>query len=154
CGGVSPCPVVLRDLGGVLVFAANADNLNTFKLWRSDGTAAGTMLVKDIQLGLLDEVVDVPGGLLFAADDGTNGTELWATDGTTAGTTLVKDINPGAGSSGPNAFHAVGTSIFFIANDGTHGQELWVTDGTPAGTTLVKDVNPGAADALNANFPS
>jgi len=37
----------MADLGGVLIFAAT-DPAHGTELWRSDGTAAGTALIKDI----------------------------------------------------------------------------------------------------------
>ena len=70
----------------------------------SDGTEAGTVLVKDINPGndssLFPAYLTAVGGtLFFTADDGVHGQELWKSDGTQAGTVLVKDINPGHGSA-------------------------------------------------------
>ena len=74
------------------------------ELWRSDGTAAGTFLVKDINSGAGESkpyhFTQVGGTVFFVADDGSRGVELWRSDGTAAGTALVKDIYPGTGSSG------------------------------------------------------
>src|SRR5262249_39719521 len=51
------------------------------ELWRSDGTAAGTVLVKDINPGSGSsnpEGLTLSGGhLFFTADDGVHGVELW-----------------------------------------------------------------------------
>src|SRR5262249_38054003 len=67
----------------------------------SDGTAAGTYLVKDIDSGAADSnpgrLVAVNAETFFDASDGVHGDELWKSDGTAAGTVLVKDINPGSG---------------------------------------------------------
>jgi ELWxxDGT repeat protein len=155
CGQISCYGTVLHVLGGELVFFAN-DGTDGYEVWSSDGTAAGTMLVKDINPGAASSVVGdfaigVPGVLLFGATDGTSGVELWRTDGTTAGTSMVKDINPGAGDSEPICFAAIGGSVFFPANDGTHGNELWITDGTAIGTMLVEDINPGSGDGVPLN---
>ena len=66
---------------GTTVFFAAADYLNGWELWKSDGTLAGTVLVKDIRPGYEssgpDKLTDVNGVLYFAADDGVNGVELW-----------------------------------------------------------------------------
>jgi ELWxxDGT repeat protein len=105
--------------------------------WRSDGTAAGTRLVKRISVG---EVLNVGGTVFLSADDGTLGGELWRSDGTAAGTTLVRDINPTEGS-GPNALTNLDGTLLFAAH-GTEGNELWKSDGTAAGTVLVRDINP------------
>ena len=117
----------------------------------TDGTTAGTHLVKDINpnSGSSVHFVSVGDTLLSAANDGTHGSEPWTTDGTTAGTYLIKDINPGSGSAaayGIFDFKPLGGGLaMFIANDGIHGAEPWVTDGTAAGTRLIKDINPGPA---------
>jgi hypothetical protein len=50
-------------------------------LWKSNGTAAGTVLVADIKPGTAASIpasLTVSGGhLFFSADDGVHGTELW-----------------------------------------------------------------------------
>jgi ELWxxDGT repeat protein len=138
----------LANVNGVVYFSAN-DGVHGSELWRSDGTAAGTRLVKDINPGpatsdsLISGLTNVNGTLFFSAYDPVNGQELWKSDGTTAGTKLVKDINPGGAFASPTRLTAVGGTLYFSANDGSHGFELWKSDGTPTGTVLVKDINPG-----------
>lgn len=70
---------------------------NGSELWKSDGTNAGTVLVKDIQAGpgssVSSDLMNVNGTLFFTANTTTEGNELWKSDGTTAGTLLVQDIN-------------------------------------------------------------
>src|SRR5262245_22694382 len=90
------------DFGGLAFFSAFT--LETGReLWKSDGTEAGTVFVKDIHPGPLSsdlgEFTVVNGTLFFFADDGVHGYELWKSDGTPAGTVLVKDIRPGTESS-------------------------------------------------------
>lgn len=117
------------------------------ELWKTDGTTAGTVLVKDIRSGAAGSFVYptdfvVNGSIaVFSADDGTNGHELWKTDGTTAGTVMVKNINP---SGDANVFYHTpfGSGFLINADDGTNGSELWITDGTTGGTTMLKDINP------------
>src|SRR3954471_8355928 len=120
------------------------------QLWKSDGTAAGTVLVKDINPGGfsgLHNLTNVAGTLYFTADDGTNGEELWKSDGTDAGTVMVKDINSGVGGSQARTLTNVGGTLFFAANDGVNGEELWKSDGTDAGTVMVKNITPGSASS-------
>jgi ELWxxDGT repeat protein len=128
------------------------------ELWKSDGTGAGTVLVKDIRPGSGNGAPDnIPlssslllgNQLLFIANDSIHGPELWATDGTENGTILVKDINPGTGSSSITFFAVVQGKALFKANDGTNGSELWSTDGTEAGTTMLKEVLPGAGGGVS-----
>jgi ELWxxDGT repeat protein len=80
-----------------LVFAADNGALGT-ELWVSDGSAAGTTLVKDSIAGPggsgVDELTAVGGLLFFRATTAGHGSELWLTDGTEAGTVRVSDIAP------------------------------------------------------------
>jgi ELWxxDGT repeat protein len=98
------------------------------ELWTSDGTEAGTKLVKDIYSGSTTSQIQklkVLNNLLyFQANDGVNGAELWVTDGTLANTALAVDINPGISSSNPEDFVLLGDKMYIIANDGVHGIEL------------------------------
>jgi ELWxxDGT repeat protein len=134
----------LVNVNGTLFFTAK-DELHGTELWRSNGTGAGTVMVKDIYPGLtsssIAELTDLNGTLLFSADDGANGIELWKSDGTEAGTVLVKDIYTGgsADSSNPSYLTNVNGTLFFAADDGLIGNELWISDGTTAGTVNVTD---------------
>lgn len=117
--------------------------------WVSDGTNAGSVLIKDIN-AVVNSNSSNPGSLLrvgndvyFAATSPANGTELWKTDGTTAGTVLLKDIFTGSSSSNPANLTNVNGTIFFTANATGFGVELWKTDGTTAGTVMVKDIRTG-----------
>ena len=86
-------------MGGRLFFTAR-DGTHGPELWRSDGSRAGTVLVKDIHpcsdlyYGPRN-LTAVRGRLFFSADDGVRGDELWKSDGSTEGTVLVEDINTG-----------------------------------------------------------
>lgn len=117
------------------------------ELWRSDGTDAGTVLVKDIAEGERssepDWLVDLGGTLLFTADSG-NGRELWRSDGTEAGTRVVA---PGKFTY-PINLSRVGNAVFFSAGDDA-GYELWRTDGSDDGTHRVADIAAGT----NSSFP-
>ena len=128
----------------------NPENV-TPGLWKTDGTAAGTVLVKNLLTHSGPGAV-VGDTMFFQARDDVHGGELWKTDGTEAGTVLVKDINPGAGWSDPKAWKVIGSTVYFSADNGTNGFEIWKTDGTEAGTVMVKDVNPGAASSFAAQF--
>jgi ELWxxDGT repeat protein len=148
---------------GKLIFSA-LEASTARELWISDGTAAGTQLLKDIATrgtgstsfwGSAPKNFTILGDKLFftATEWSGTGEELWMTDGTTAGTQLVKDINLGTYSSSPQNLTVVNDKLFFSANDGTNGQELWVSDGTAAGTQLVKDIYPFVAPFIRSSSP-
>lgn len=137
---------------GKIFFAAN-DSVHGTELWVSDGTAAGTQMVKDIFTIYDSQPNDFTvynSKLYFTAIDNTDGRGLWVTDGTAAGTTKLIDINstPGANANVSNLI-VHGNQLYFTATTATEGHELWVTDGTIAGTKIVKDIAPGAANGIN-----
>jgi len=142
------------DVSGTVFFVAT-DGLRGRELWKSDGTVAGTSLVKDIMPGGVSSspqsLVNFNGTLFFSASD-TNGRELWKSDGTSAGTVMVKDINPGDATSYPRYLTVFNGSLFFAANNTTNGTELWKSDGTSAGTALFKDINPGVNPSSPTNM--
>jgi len=143
---------------GGLFFFVMEDETHGAELWKTDGTAAGTAMVKDIWPGPLSsspEDLAAHGGLVyFRAYDMTHGSELWVSDGTPGGTRMVRDISPGPFTSYPEHLTSTAGFLFFAADDGVHGTELWRTDGTEAGTVLVKDIHPGAADSYLWSFDS
>ena len=144
-------PQFFTAIGSTLYFSAY-DTTFGRELWKSDGTASGTMMVKDINsLGSSSPgpFTAVGNTLYFQATDGTNGTELWKSDGTASGTVMVKDINSG-GSSDPDELAFVGNTLYFQADDGTNGVELWKSDGTSSGTMMVKDIDNG----IYGSYPS
>lgn len=133
---------------GRTVFLTLDDGIHGRELWRSNGTPAGTVLVKDLNpsgdaFSTSPTLVPVGRTLYFVADDGTHGAELWRSDGTVLGTWLVKDIALGPTSAAPGPFVVDGGRLLFAAGDGTHGRELWRSDGTAGGTGLVADIRPG-----------
>jgi ELWxxDGT repeat protein len=140
-------------VGGTLFFGAK-DGTHGRELWRSNGTAAGTVLVKDIRPGGGESfpkyLTNVNGALFFQADDGTHGPELWESNGTAAGTVLVEDIFPGNVGSLPSFLTNVNGTLFFAANDGVHGDEPWVLGPLPVGGTAAawSPVSAGAGPLL------
>jgi len=150
----SAAPRDFVPAGGYLFFTAS-DDVHGNELGRTDGSEAGTLMLRDINpdgsalgQGYLGRsyLTNVGGYLYFVPDDGVHGLELWGSDGTPDGTVLVADIMPGAGSSMPESLVASGGRLFFVANDGVAGRELWVT--SPRRTTTNDATGEGLADVL------
>lgn len=143
------------------VFFVAHGNAHGVELWVSDGTLAGTHVVKDIRPGRDDAfpyyyddfgtVFQALGdGIVFAANDGVHGVEPWFSDGTETGTYLLRDVAPGEASSMLPRFDREGTAsaggfAYFVADDGVRGRELWRTDGVS--TVLARDIAPGRASS-------
>jgi ELWxxDGT repeat protein len=134
-------PGDLTNVDGTLFFKAS-DRAHGRALWKSDGTRAGTKLVKDIvpgpANGSLGPLHAFFGKLFFRADDGVHGEELWKSNGSRAGTRLFKEIEPGSAGSYPRALRRVGRRFVFSVGGSVPDRcQLWKSDGTRSGTKLV-----------------
>lgn len=123
------------------------------ELWATDGTETGTVLVADLEPGVVGSspgpFVPMGGYLWFVASS----FDLWRTDGTTTGTVRVLD----------NTWEefpyfsilnltAVGSRLFYVYGTNTTGGELWSSDGTATGSVLVADIVPGPSGSNPRQF--
>jgi trimeric autotransporter adhesin len=126
------------------------------ELYRTDGTTAGTTMVKDLNgsgFAAPKDLVPFNNRLIFAAVGGDTGRELWITDGTADGTRLVRDIVPGNEDAIFKPQTAVlGDNFYFTADDPEHGSELWMSDGSTEGTILLKDIVHGSDESRPGKF--
>lgn len=141
----SSAPKVLGEVGGWTVFYTRSD-YGEGALWRTDGTAAGT-----VRLHTGDDFIAYTNSFrgpafatianvgFFLANDDTHGTEIWRTDGTSAGTQRVTDL-PGASLDG-GATRILGVvNSQLIVYDGGPVRRLLRSDGTAAGTFAIAGV--------------
>jgi ELWxxDGT repeat protein len=137
--------------GGPLFFTAD-DGEHGEELWKSDGTEAGTVLVKDIffgtSVGSQPRHLKAVGNKVYFVISG----ELWVSDGTEAGTYVVKGTGPGLAYPNPDNLTADGSVLLFSAYDPAHGVEAWRTDGTAVGTRRVTDIAPGPLSSSPLGF--
>jgi ELWxxDGT repeat protein len=116
-------------------------------LWRTDGTAAGTIKLMSFNIHYPVKSLTPVGDILFFACCGRV-SELFKSDGTKRGTVEVKDIVAGFSGSNPKFFVDINGIAYFSATDrSTHGREIWKSDGTRRGTKLAWDINPGASSS-------
>ena len=156
----SSYPSLLTNVDGRLFFVA-CDEEHGHELWTSDGTEAGTRLVKDIlpgpggttesnvclaQTPRPSLLTPFNGVLYFIHDVPEFGRELWRSDGTAEGTYLLKDTLPGPN---PPSAPTMGTGPVPLRTAVVKGMlffpirsDLWKTDGTGEGTVLVTDRFP------------
>ena len=110
-------------------------------LWQTDGTAAGTTLIK-ANVGVR---VANSSSIAYLA----NGTALWKTDGTAAGTTALLSRpfmeSPDAAMVGNNLFI---TNV--VSPYSSEGYELWTSNGTAAGTKVVTRLPSAQAGAATS----
>jgi ELWxxDGT repeat protein len=147
----------------MMYFIAVVGPSRLHQLWKSDGTVAGTLMVKDsLIITNIGQPINIRGemnGKIYFTKE-VNGsttssttTELWESDGTTAGTTMVISLSHTQGSGGGGAarnFVVMGNKMFFSMGQ-NNGRELWVTDGTAAGTMEVIDLSPGTVSMQPAS---
>lgn len=119
------------------------------ELWTSDGTSAGTVIVKDLfpgQASAAPTGLTAAGAKLFfwARSDDSSPT-LWSSDGTDSGTVQVLNI-PGMAL---NRVVAAAGKAFLLGQDASGASALIASDGTPAGTSVLRTwFGPSNPDAL------
>lgn len=149
----APVPVGPPRMDGLVaagsqVFFEFFDPATGNELWVSDGTEAGTRLVKDLTPGAesswFDHITSLDGRLVFVRTVPGPAPhfpryEVWRSDGTSAGTVRVAVV--------PTGFQVryvsltVDHALHLFLSSGTEGTVLWRTDGTSAGTFAVKKLD-------------
>lgn len=172
-GGWSSSPDAFTRVGTTTYFVADGNRISQTgslfggppawiassagrELWKTDGTEAGTALVRDIRPGAessnISSLVNLAGTLLFVAAESPNGYEIWRSDGTEGGTVPVTNADFSERRKPQQLFVIGGTAYFTTENASDFSCELWKTDGTPEGTVLVKNVWPGSLQSWVGNL--
>ena len=110
------------------------------ELWVSDLSESGTIMLKDLNPGVLDGV----GGPVLETSNGRSvfvgltevtGAELWVTEGTPQTTRALIELRPGPEhGAGELLFAIAGRAYFLEAPRADEAAWMWSTDGTEAGT--------------------
>jgi ELWxxDGT repeat protein len=140
---------------GELLFFSGNNGSRGSELWATDGTVAGTRLVRDLCRGdCSSEPFNFQAGegkvFLLGRDD-RGIPQLWRSDGTPQGTVRLTGFPSLAAFAGPSLGIPLGGSFLFSAWDEDHGRELWTSDGTRQGTRLFLDLNP---EDFGGSFPT
>lgn len=149
---LSSNPDQIVAIGSTVSFTAD-DAVRGVELWKSDGTAAGTTLVKDMRPGCSSsgprDLTDVNGKLLFTAFEQSTGWEVWKRDRTAAGTMLVKGLCPGSSSSWAGKLTPVNGMLYFTSDDGSGVYKLWQSGCTPTGTVIATSMAAKSLTNIN-----
>ncbi|MDF2436066.1 MAG: hypothetical protein K0Q95_442 [Bacteroidota bacterium] len=142
---------LIGDLNGELLYVKRSTTSSTsnFQLWKSDGTAGGTVMIKQFGGNPLGTAGDpnnftFAGSKMFFTVADAAGRELWVTDGSTMGTNMVIDLAPGfvtgtipySGAEN-QAMVAYNGKVYFAGSTTGADPELYSSDGTAVGTTVV-----------------
>jgi len=151
-GGEELSPFLMGIVGTDLIFAESTSD-NTMQLFRTDGTATGTVPLSNFassQYGLLTDSGAVNGK--FYAALASNLTccqpDLWVTDGTPSGTIQI-DSNEGFPFHlQPSSLRTFGNSLALLTNAENTGTELSLVDSTTNALTIL-DIAPGAGSGAS-----
>jgi len=148
----------IMAVGNEVYFTANS-SINGGGLWKSDGTAGGTVQVKSIPSTNANYYISY-GLYLYASfgnklvfgfkDYGSQKADLWVSDGTTAGTQKIENASTFYGA-------VLGDKYYYAKSSPTSANfsSLWVTNGTLAGSHMVRDsifIEPNQSVMLNGKI--
>ena len=137
-GTNASAPAGFTRIGGTVYFAIGYYNVYPFtQLWKTDGTANGTVGIGQQTEIYKSQIVPFKGKLYFYGFD-ANGLEPWVSDGTAVGTTMLSNTSPNTAYYYSGPFKVLKSDNFVIfaqenypSNSTNH---LWKSDGTPSGT--------------------
>lgn len=143
-GPLAQARFVTAVVADALYFAA-FDDASAWGVWKTDGTAEGTLKLAQVGLGVTgDETLQIGGADndLFVTITGSwsFAAQAWHIDAVTQATTLLVSGDPAQARSQIDDSIVVGVTFFFAADFGPGKRGLWKSDGTVVGTEWLKDV--------------
>jgi ELWxxDGT repeat protein len=130
-------PSELIAVGDTIYFVGD-DGVSGKQIWKSNGTATGTVPVQEV-FNAAGQAAPKPTGLVsfsgrafFRMTRDGYGTEWWSTNGSSIDATPAADVYPGA-TSGIYTYQyvysgeqvVIGSNLYFVGKDADVGQELW-----------------------------
>lgn len=107
------------------------------ELFRTDGTAAGTVKIGEDRIRSIEAFVNYRGKTYVTAKDPGGAGALFRVEGDEV-TGVFTYNEAGVDLSGPFVYN---DSLFFTGNNAEYGSELWKTDGTQEGLTVIDQGN-------------
>ncbi len=131
------------SIQGNEIYFSGFDDATGLEPWKTDGTSAGTVMVKDVNPGSAQSdpqgFTRVGDNIYFAIKVGVYPySDLHKTDGTAAGTVEIGNLLRVRNSQ----LVPFNNKVYFFAYDNVNGIEPWVSDGTNAGTQILKNTSP------------
>jgi len=132
---------LVADGAKLFFWGFNADSPTAGAPFVSDGTTAGTGVIKQIG-GSLEQFWQLQphfahnGIVYFVVNDGFVGNQVWRSDGTADGTFALTSVSGGLFSD-QTVFAAVGDHVIFQGGNSGQGYALMGTDGSVVGTQVL-----------------
>ena len=146
-------PGSFLEVDGVSYYSAYAPTFGT-ELWRTDGTAAGTYMVRDVNPGAQSSIpqslTEMGGNVYFVANDGVNRHQIWKSDGTASGTFMLTSFSTASGTLPQLSLGVVGETLFISGFDSEWG--VWKSDGTVEGTVKLRAFGGGFSGVKPDHF--
>ena len=152
-GVASFAPDQFVNVNGTLYFVVDiaGSGSEASRLYRSNGTAAGTAVVPQAQsgpfTGEIRRLTNINNVLYFSARTATTGTEAWRITAPNAAPQVINvaaDSAQEANSSAPRNFFSFNNKVYFVAAGSLEqGNELWQFDPTTSQASLAVDLFTG-----------
>ena len=139
-----------------VLYFINSDDSLKYSLWKTDGTAAGTELIKDLYDGdgtvfPVSYMLTSGNNIFYEALNESGSYDLWKTDGTGSGTVMLHHF--GTDTKATVFYPAdINGTLYFSAYTNEYGFEPWKSDGTAEGTVMVKDIFAGIFSSTPNSF--